>query len=55
MLINALLTKVHTRLFSLPKLKSFNVKHQLLLLFCSSVLSGLPTFGRSFWGGNIGR
>ena len=49
---NAVLKKAQTRLFCLRKLKSFDVKKDLLQLFYSSVLSSVLTFGLLACGGN---
>ena len=52
---NVVLTKANTRLFCLRKLKSFNVRQELLQMFYSSVVSSVLTFGLLSWGGNICR
>ena len=51
----AVLKKAHTRLFCLRKLKSFQVRQELLQVFYSSSLSSVLTFGLSSWGGNISK
>ena len=49
---DAVLKKVHTRLFCLRKLKSFHLRPELLQIFDSSSLSSVLTFDLSSWGGN---
>ena len=48
-----ILKKANTRLYCLRKLKTFNVKRDILQLFFSSVLCSVLTFGVVSWGGNI--
>ena len=49
---NAVLKRANTRL---RKLRSCNVRQELLQMFYSSVLSSVLTFGLLSWGGNISR
>ena len=52
---NVVLKKANTRLFCLRKLKSFNIRQELLQMFYSSVVSSVLTSGLLSWGGNICR
>ena len=45
--------KVHSRLYCLRKLRSFNVQQELLQMFYSSVVCSVMTFGLTCWGGSV--
>ena len=47
--------KLHSRMYCLRKLKSFNVQQELLQMFYSSVVCSIMTFGLTCWGGSVSK
>ncbi len=52
---NATVRKAHSRLFCLRKLRSFDVRQELLQIFYFSSISSVLVFGLTCWGGNISK
>ena len=47
--------KIHSRMYCLRKLRSFNVSQKILQMFYTAVIGSVLTFGMSCWGGNLSK
>ena len=45
--------RLQSRMFCLRKLRSFNVKQEILQMFYTAVIGSIISFGISCWGGNV--
>ncbi|XP_070175981.1 uncharacterized protein [Littorina saxatilis] len=52
---DALVKKLHSRLYFLRKLRSFNIRQEILQMFYTSTCNSVLYFGSVCWGGNINK
>ena len=53
--VDAVVKKVHSRLYCLRKLKSFDLREEMLQIFYTATISNVLTFGMTCWGGNASK
>ena len=53
--VNAVVKKVHSRLYCSRKLGSFDVRKEILQMFYTATTSSVLTFGTTYWGGNASK
>ena len=51
--VKEIIKKVNSRLYCLYKLRSFNVKNEILQTFYTSIIRSVFTYGLVCWGGNL--
>ena len=51
--VDATVKKMHSRLYCLRKLRSFNVRKDILQMFYTATIASVLNFGLSCWGGNM--
>ena len=53
--VDPLVKKVHSRLYWFRKIRSFEVRDEILQMFYAATISGVLTFGVTYWGGNASK
>ena len=53
--VDPLVKRVHSRLYWFRKIRSFEVRDEILQMFYAATISGVLTFGVTYWGGNASK